>query len=196
MDPRSTLPWNPRSRKNYVAQPNHPPMISNYRFGLGNYNDYVNRPYNYAGNSTDSVVTKYPKLFQDPAVIHLTPQNFGFDRITHGAFAKPRYDDKYGYVVFYKPGCPWCKNMEEEYCKAARFCRGVIPFAAIDGSDERNIGLLENYHISRFPTIKVIKNGFLFTEYHQEPDYRKASQFIKFMCDRIPQGSKNMHVCS
>lgn len=171
--------------------------IMNYQFGLNKFNGYMKRSDNkyYAGNANDSVVSTYP-LFQNSSVIHLTPQNFGFDRIIHSAFAKPKYEDKYGYIVFYKPSCPWCQKMDKEYSKASNFCKGVIPFAAVNASDKRNIGLLENYHISAFPTIKVVKNGFIFDEYHQHADYRKASQFIKFMCDRLPKNSNNMHICS
>ena len=128
--------------------------------------------------------------FRNSHVVHLTAQNFGFDRIIHKDFSS-RYNDRFGLVVFYRPDCRWCHAMENEFCKAAEYCQGIIPFGAIDASNKTNSQLLTKYHITKFPTVRVVQNGFLFTEFRLPAASRTKSQFIRFVCDHIPDNQKN-----
>lgn len=134
-------------------------------------------------------------MFEGTYVINLTTKDFGMDRIIHKDFNPiGKLDSKKGLVVFYKPTCPWCQKMKDEYIKAAKFCKGVIAFGAIDGGDRNNSVLMSRYNIKSFPTIKLVNNGYITDE--EFNDNRTSTQFVKFMCDRMPNDSKNQHICN
>ena len=55
-------------------------------------------------------------------------------------------------VLFFAPWCGHCKAFSPEYEKAARALKGVFKIAAIDASNERQIG--GRYGIRGYPTVK------------------------------------------
>nr|CAB3472896.1 unnamed protein product [Digitaria exilis] len=86
-------------------------------------------------------------------------------------------------VNFYAPKCYFCKKLAPEYEKAATILRDHDPpfvFAKIDPSSEKNMGLRKKYSVSRYPTIKVLRNrGNTMQEYLWERDAESIAKNLK-----------------
>ena len=83
-------------------------------------------------------------------------------------------------VLFFAPWCGHCKAFSPEYEKAARALKGVFKIAAIDASNEKQIG--GRYGIRGYPTVKFFgldkKNP---EEYNQA---RSSEAIINFMFEK------------
>ena len=123
--------------------------------------------------------------FNKSPIRKLNVYDFTFDgQIKHRDFV-----GKTGVIVFYMPGCIHCKMMEEEFTKAAQQAVGVIPFGAIDGTDRKNLRLLERFGIRSFPTVRLIINGTMSS--NDFKGGRTAPSFVHFACTRISKDQRN-----
>ncbi|KAJ4965892.1 hypothetical protein NE237_017741 [Protea cynaroides] len=82
--------------------------------------------------------------------------------LDHSNFSETVDKNKFIVVEFYAPWCGHCKNLAPEYEKAASILSSHDPpvvLAKVDANDEANKGLANDFDISGYPTIKILRNG-------------------------------------
>lgn len=125
------------------------------------------------------------KHFNKNPIINLSYSDFRSD----GSIKHKDFLNKTGLIVFYMPGCGYCQNMETDYHQAAVSGARVIPFGAIDGTASGNKKISGIFGIKSFPTIRLVKNGFIEGSDYSLP--RTSKNFIDYACKEMDSQEKN-----
>jgi len=91
-------------------------------------------------SSSSSLIQAH--MFKSENVEELTPQTMGKFLSTHKA----------AYIALYATWCGHCRNLVNDWQKAAKSMKGTVKFGAIDADKYRDIA--QKYGVQGFPTIK------------------------------------------
>jgi len=107
---------------------------------------------------------------EEKDVIVLTDANF------HTKIAKG-----YWAVDFYNPFCSFCAEFAPIWASTATLLKETLPLAKVDILDEKDLATL--YKITKYPTIKLFKDGQEIAEFK---DQRTQEKILEFLRSNVP----------
>ena len=126
-------------------------------------------------SNTQNLYTKYS------GVIELTSDDFKMEKNRIIVINK-NFKDKYGFIIFYAPWCPHCKNSVEMWSDLAIQFQHRFPIGAVNCEKKKNYEIRNKAKIKYYPTYKTVnKNGTL-NNYKGLP---QKDELIYYICTKI-----------
>lgn len=118
------------------------------------------------------------KKRQDGRVMHPRPHEFVFDR----EHARPKLMEPVtGIIVFYVNKCFWSRALFPELDIAAKYLPNDRKIMAVNAETPEFKPIVDSFEegITAFPTIKVMKHGYVTV--NEYPGPRRAASMIEFL---------------
>jgi thioredoxin-like negative regulator of GroEL len=92
--------------------------------------------------------------------------------------------------MFYAPWCGHCQRFKDEYIKLSLVFTDNVPLAAVNCNNDNTKTIQHICEIRGFPTIKIIKNGIITTDYNGE---RTPEGIANYFCEENVFCSKDFN---